>query len=253
MHTLPMRHGPLPSRRLARRSTRVLGLAVAGALTLSGCSGAETGEDPGATAGSSASGSSESASPSGGSSPSTEATPYLPVRDGVELTAQGSQLRVGDRAVVAFEPRQDEVGVLDIKVTRLEKTTFKESFGGWQLDGSTRKANPYFVHATVENVGGTDLGGRGVPLYIVDGRNTLVEASEFASAFKPCPSQALPKRFANGDRAKVCLVYLSPRNGELTAVSFRPTEDFDPITWTGELQPVDSGKKKPKRSRKGRS
>ena len=24
--------------------------------------------------------------------------------------------------------------------------------------------------------------------------------------------------------------------GDLTAVSFRPTQDFDPITWTGELK-----------------
>jgi hypothetical protein len=27
-----------------------------------------------------------------------------------------------------------------------------------------------------------------------------------------------------------------PRQGQLTAVSFRPTQEFDPITWTGELQ-----------------
>jgi hypothetical protein len=167
------------------------------------------------------------------------------VRDGVELTAQGSELAVGDQAVVAFEPRQDQVGVLDVRVTRLEKTSFRESFSGWQLDAATRRTNPYFVHATVKNVGGTDLGGRSVPLYIVDGRNTLIEASEFASTFKPCPSKALPDTFENGDRAKVCLVYLSPRNGELTAVSFRPTEDFDPIIWTGKVHPLDSdGKKK---------
>jgi hypothetical protein len=244
-----MRPGPLSSGRLLpRRSIRVLGLAVACALALSGCSDPATTADPGAAADSTTSSSSESPSPSESSSPSTEATPYLPVRDGVELTAQGSELAVGDQAVVAFEPRQDEVGVLDIKVTRLEKTTFKESFSGWQLDATTKKANPYFVHATVENVGGTDLGGRSVPLYIVDGRNTLVEASDFASTFKPCPSKALPKKFENGDRTAVCLVYLSPRHGELTAVSFRPTEDFNPIIWTGKVESLGSGKKNEKKN-----
>jgi hypothetical protein len=244
VHTLPMRHGsPSFGRRLPGRSLRVLGLAVACALALSGCSDDATGSDPQTAAGSSSASTSGSSSPS--ASPSTEATPYLPVRDGVELTAQGSELAVGDKAVVAFEPRQDQVGVLDVRVTRLEKTSFRESFSGWQLDAATRRTNPYFVHATVKNVGGTDLGGRSVPLYIVDGRNTLIEASEFASTFKPCPSKALPDTFENGDRAKVCLVYLSPRNGELTAVSFRPTEDFDPIIWTGKVHPLDSdGKKK---------
>jgi hypothetical protein len=241
-----MRHGSLSFGRLRPpRSTRVLGLAVGCALALSGCSDPATVGDPEAAGGSSPSASESSASPSASASesPSTEATPYLPVRDGVELTAQGSELEVGDTAVVAFEPRQDEIGVLDITVTRLEKTSFEESFSGWQLDGATRKSNPYFVHATVRNVGGTDLGGRPVPLYVVDGRNTLIEASGFASTFKPCPSKALPKKFENGDRAKVCLVYLSPRNGDLTAVSFRPTEDFDPIVWTGKLQRVASEKK----------
>ena len=35
---------------------------------------------------------------------------------------------------------------------------------------------------------------------------------------------------------KVCLVFLAPKKGDLTAVSFRPTQDYDPITWTGELK-----------------
>jgi hypothetical protein len=257
VHTLSMLSGPLSSSRPRRLGARVLGLALVGSLALSGCSDATTGDDPSA-AGSTSSSASES--PSGSATPSesasssasTEATPYLPVRDGVDLTAQGSELAVGDHAVVAFEPRQDEVGVLDIKVTRLEKTTFEKSFSGWQLDATTRKSNPYFVHATVQNVGGTDLGGRKVPLYIVDGRNTLIEASDFASTFRPCPSKPLPRGFENGDRTKVCLVYLSPRDGELTAVSFRPTEDFNPIIWTGEVQPLGSDKATKDRKKKSR-
>ena len=156
---------------------------------------------------------------------------------GVELTAQGSKLEVGDTATVAYEVRQGVVGVLDIKVTRLEKTSFKKSFVGWDLDPSSRsKANPYFVRATVTNRGETDLGGRQVPLYIVDGTNTLLEATTFASAFKPCEPGTFPKKFRPGKKVKVCLVFLSPNKGDLTAVSFRPTQEFDPITWTGELQ-----------------
>ena len=34
----------------------------------------------------------------------------------------------------------------------------------------------------------------------------------------------------------VCLVYLAPERGKLTAVSFRPTQEFDPITWTGKVR-----------------
>jgi hypothetical protein len=233
MHTDRMNHVPIRS---ARRSvSRLAGLTVACALVLTGCSG---NDDPPAAG--------PSGSSSGSGSPSSAAT-YLPVPTGVELTAQGTELGVGDDAVVAYEPRQKQVGVLDITVTRLEKTTFKKSFAGWQLDDATRKTNPYFVHATVKNVGDTDLGGRPVPLYIVDGADTLIESSRFASTFQPCPSQAFPDKFGHGDKTKVCLVYLSPSHGDLTAVSFRPTQDFAPITWTGELQAPKADKAKDKK------
>ena len=155
---------------------------------------------------------------------------------GVELTTQGSVLEVGDSATVAYEVRQGVVGVLDIKVTRLEKTTIRKSFVGWDLKPEQKKSNPYFVRATVTNRGETDLGGRPVPLYIVDGTNTLVEATTFASAFTPCEPGSFPKKFRPGKKVKVCMVYLSPKKGDLTAVSFRPTQEYDPITWTGELQ-----------------
>lgn len=236
MHTLLMRPRLVPSAAL-------LAPVLAAALLLGGCSGGDASSQDASSADSTTSGSSS------GSSAATQ-KPYLPVPDGVELTAQGSKLDVGQHAVVAYEPRQGTVGVLDIKVTALEKTTFARSFQGWQLDKDTLKTNPYFVHASVKNVGKTDLGGRPVPLYIVDGRNTLIEASSFASTFKPCPSQPLPDKFAHGDRVKTCLVYLSPKHGDLTAVSFRPTQDFNPITWTGDLTRV--GAEPAKKGSKGK-
>ncbi|MFC4783572.1 hypothetical protein ACT8ZV_03810 [Nocardioides sp. MAHUQ-72] len=222
-------------------SSALLVSALVAATTLTGCSDDDAPADT-ASGSTPVSGSASSPTP-------TEEKPYLPVPDGVELTAQGSELAVGDDAVVAYEPRQGTVGVLDVRVTGLEKTSFARSFDGWQLDKATRKTNPYFVRATVENVGRTDLGGRAVPLYIVDGRNTLIEASTFASSFKPCPSTPFPKKFGHGDKVKTCLVYLSPRHGDLTAVSFRPTQEFDPITWTGEL--TGPGAEQPKKGDQG--
>ena len=176
--------------------------------------------------------------PSGSASGASEGSPSAEVivENGVELTAQGSQLEVGDTASVAYEPRQGLVGVLDIKVTRLEKTTFKKSFVGWDLDAEDRKKSPYFVRATITNRGATQLGGRATPLYVVDGTNVLLEATPFASEFPPCSPRVFPEKFGPGKTVKVCLVYLAPNRGDLVAVSFRPTQDFDPITWTGELK-----------------
>lgn len=176
-------------------------------------------------------------------SPTAGETSYLPVPEGVELTPQGSDLAVGDAAVVAWEPRQDLVGVLDVTVTRLERTSFDESFQGWQLDAETRRSTPYFVRVSVENAGDSEVGGRDVPLYAVDPADTLISASTFQARFEPCPGNGVfPKTFGPGDAKDLCLVYLVPDGGELTAVSFRPSQDFDPITWTGRIKKLGGGK-----------
>jgi hypothetical protein len=218
-------------------TSRLLGPSIAVLLStslLAGCSGSD---EPDA--------SEESASPSS----SASASPYLPVPDGVTLTPQGTHLSVGDEAVVAYEPRQDEVGVLDLTVTKLERTTTKKTLSAWQLTDAQQKSTPYFVHVTVKNVGESDLGGRRVPLYVVNEDNLLLESTPFASSFEACPSTALPDKFGPGAAADVCLVYLAPDHGSLEAVSFRPEETFDPIYWTGEVEkyvPPKPEKKKKK-------
>lgn len=214
---------------LSRAGSSCVALVAAAAL-LAGCSGDDKGPDVAGGSGSTSSTAGETGTASAAQ------TPSLPVPAGVELSPEGSQLAVGDTATVAYELRQGVVGVLDIKVKRLEKTSFKKSFVGWDLDQAQQNSNPYFVRVTLTNRGDTDLGGKRVPLYIVDGTNTLVEATTFASAFPPCQPGVFPKKFKPGHTMRACLVFLSPKKGELTAVSFRPTQEFDPITWTGELK-----------------
>lgn len=216
---------------------RLTGLVLATTLALAGCSGgddeptSEASQDPGETT-------------------SETAEAYLDVPEGVELTAQGSTLEVGDTATVAYEPRQGTIGALEVKVTSLEKASF-EQFVGWELKKETRRTAPYFVRARVTNVGDTNLGGRPVPLYIVDGENRLIESSIFTGTFKPCDGASFPRKFRSGDSVKACMVYLAPGKGELTAVSFRPTQEFNPITWEGEVTPAKGteGKKKKKKKK----
>ena len=212
-----------------RLPVRLLALTVALTLALAGCS--DDGENP-------------EADTTGSPTETVEAEPYLPVPDGVELTAQGSTLAVGDTATVAFEPRQDEVGAMEIKVTSLEKASF-DLFVGWDLTQEIRSTAPYFVRARVTNVGDTDLGGRPVPLYAVDSENRLIESSPFRGSFKPCEASTFPKKFKNGDTLKACMVYLAPGKGDLNAVSFRPSQEFNPIIWEGDFEPIEgAGDKK---------
>jgi hypothetical protein len=216
-----------------RLPARLLVLPAALTLVLTGCSGDEE-------------------TPSGAETPSgeettAEAEPYLPVPEGVELSEQGSTLSLGDAATVAYEPRQDLVGALEITVTSMEKADF-DQFVGWEITPQIKKTAPYFVRAKVTNVGDTDLGSKKgvmpVPLYGVDDQNRLIESSLFNGSFKPCEGASFPEKFKNGDTVKACMVYLAPDRAALEAVSFRPDQDFNPIIWEGKVVPADGGDKK---------
>ena len=88
-----------------------------------------------------------------------------------------------------------------------------------------------------------DLSGVDIPLYVLDGRDTLIEATPFEATYKPCPSSRLPRSFTTGRRTGFCLVYLVPGRGALEAVSFRPTQKYDPITWDGKVRRLAADKK----------
>jgi hypothetical protein len=157
------------------------------------------------------------------------------------MTAEGTQLKLGESAKVSWQPNQHKVGVLKLTVTRLQRMPISV-FHDWRLDPATQKSTPYFVQTKVTNLGRSNLSQVPVPLYLLDQRNTLLQASTFRAQFPACPSRPLPAKFTHGKKASVCLVYFAPKHGKLDAISFRPTQDFDAITWQGPLSKPKKGK-----------
>ncbi len=104
---------------------------------------------------------------------------------------QGADLRVGDTATVAWEPRKKVVGALDITVRALQRARI-DALSAFRLTPAQRGSSLFYVRGTVRNVGDTDLAGVAIPLYVVDGRDTLIEAQTIGATFKPCPSAPLP-------------------------------------------------------------
>jgi hypothetical protein len=215
------------------------------ALALAGCGGSDSSEPAAGGSDSSAptdpaTGTSTGSSPRSSPTDSSATSPTGRV-DGVKLTPQGTRLKLGDTARVSWQPDQKRTGVIAVTVDGLFRVPIS-AFNAWRLDRDTRRSTPYFVHATVRNLGKSDLSQVPVPLYLLDERETLLQASTFRAKFTPCPSRPLPPEFKRGDKAEVCLVYFAPQHGKLAAISFRPSEDFDAITWTGQ---VVTGQKQP--------
>jgi hypothetical protein len=109
-------------------------------------------------------------------------------------------------------------------------------FTGFILDNDyKKKAAYYYARVQVRNIGSGDVGGVPVPLWGLNAENVLLPSVTFTTRFAPCPSGPLPATFAAGASLTTCLVYLSPHGSRLTGVSYRPSEQFDPIVWTGTV------------------
>ncbi len=234
-----------------RRLPRLALPAVALTLVLAGCSADGSSETPEAATPSEET--TDAPEESGAASATESPTADVPVPEGVDVTAQGSDLEFGDTATVVFEPDQKRDTLLELTVTKAKEGRLAD-FGGYILDDKYKKrANYFYVDVTVENVGEGDVGRSPVPLWGVNGDNTLLPAVNFTTKFEPCASKPLPKKFQPGDRLKTCLVYLSPDQGSLASVSFRPDQAFDPIEWTGDVKPAPkpAKDKKKKKNRDG--
>ena len=137
--------------------------------------------------------------------------------------------------------------MLDIKVTRLEKTTFKKSFVGWDLDAETKKSTPYFVRATVTNLG-DDRPRRPAGAAVHRRRQQHpARGDAVRQHVQALPAGAVPQEVRAGQDVKVCLVYLRPTRATWSPSASGPTQDYDPITWTGELK----SPRPPKKDSKG--
>ncbi len=222
---------------LTRPALSLVVLTTASALALAGCSSGDAKKASG------------SSTPSSGTaSPSPSSTVDVP--SGAKLTDQGSKLSFGDSATVIFEPNRGRGTTLRLTVRTVRRGTLAD-FKGFILDDAyKKKASYYYATVKVKNLGEGDVGGVPVPLWGVNETNTLLPPVNFTTSFKKCASRSLPKKFASGDSLSTCLVFLAPKRGKLESISYRPSQEFNAITWTGSIEKPTAPKKTKKKSAK---
>lgn len=164
------------------------------------------------------------------------AAPTVPVPKGfdvpagVTLTKGGSAVAAGKPASVIYQIADKTRSVVTLTVTNVKKGNIKD-FKFFSLDDATKQSTPYYVRATVKNVGPAGIGAAPVPLYAHDSTNTISRPNELVGEFKPCPNGTLPRSFLPDATAKVCLVYLLPKGMTLTSIDLKTADQKNAITW----------------------
>jgi hypothetical protein len=163
-------------------------------------------------------------------------------------TDPGTDLELGDRATLVWQPVSSLTGVLELSVDAVAEQR-QSVFDGWIRDEVMAASRPYFVTVTLTNAGESDLGGQDVPLYLRDDNGTLGAPWTLGGDFAACQSGPLPTPFEAGAEAEMCLVYLVPDGARIRDLVFEPTEGYDPITWSGEVQEPEKKTRKQDRKR----
>ncbi|MBB3666345.1 MULTISPECIES: hypothetical protein [Prauserella salsuginis group] len=157
----------------------------------------------------------------------------LPVDD--EVTAPGTTLEVGERAVVPFEYTGDKKGTVAITVTDIKKGSHDDL--PKKSDGSSadERITPYYIEFTVENVGGDELKYSRVDL---DGRlaggDSTGAVLTVMGGVDQCESESAPSEFdEQGASYESCTIQGSAR-GDVTEVHFTESPDYEenPVVWT---------------------
>ncbi len=150
---------------------------------------------------------------------------------GVTLTKGGTKLGVGRVAAAIYQVADKTRSVITVSVDSVVRGNIARDFKFFSLDDAAKASTPYYVTATVKNIGPAGLGGAPIPLYAHDSTNTISPPNELVGQFNPCPNGTLPKSFLAEATAKVCLVFLVPKGAKLETIDLQTVDLKTPVTW----------------------
>ncbi|MGW1316919.1 hypothetical protein [Streptomyces sp. NPDC002426] len=208
---------------------RIVFAAALTAMTL-GLTACDDGDDSASAPGS------PSASAPAPSDPGSESPSAEPSDDGAtpadgDVTAPGSKLKVGDKAVLPFTYGTDKKGTIAVTVTAIEKgaEADMDKFGA-KAKGMT----PYYIRMKVENVGGTDLSYASLRLrgQLAGGGPTGVIL--IGDLPGKCDSETAPRDFTTKGASYDTCSLSATKTEPVAAASFDEGDAYSdsPVLWT---------------------
>jgi hypothetical protein len=201
-------------------------LLVAAALLLSSCASETAGTAVSSTSTPPITAATSAVSPS---SATASSSPKV-AAGSADVTKPGSELKVGDRAVVPFKYGTDKNGTIAITVTAIEKGDNADlaKFGD-----KAKGLIPYYIRVSVENVDGSDLAYSTVSLRAIgtDGKSTGVIIS---GDVDKCESETAKKDFTTaGAKYETCVLQASREGLEVAGATYDKGDDYlkSPLVW----------------------
>ena len=213
--------------------------AVAGALVLSACGGESESADPTTTT-------ETTTSEELATTPAERVTSSESASEGAaELTPQGTQLALGEKAVVPFHASGEE-GLIGVTITKIDKGA-PADLAPLQLGARADGYVPFYVRITVTNESGSDFAGSSLVSLtglLADGREAGGVFS-VPSSFTPCAKGSAGDDFTTaGASYETCTLALAPDPEQVTGVAYEVDTYADaapagakadyaaePITW----------------------
>lgn len=148
-----------------------------------------------------------------------------------EVTAPGTKLKVGERAVLPYRYTNTKKGTIAVTVTAIEKGAPSDmSAFGAKAKGMT----PYYLRMRIENVGGTDLSYASLKLdgVLADGNGTGVIL--IGDVPGKCDNEVAPAEFTEkGTSFETCSLSAT-KTSPVTGASFDEDDAYrrSPVVWS---------------------
>ncbi|WP_436772527.1 hypothetical protein [Yinghuangia sp. YIM S09857] len=218
------------------RSTQstLFGSAAVLVLALTACGGEGNDDDSQASSTPTGRHASAAGSPTAaGQSRTGEATPTPVDPARFPPAAPGTELKVGEPAVIPFEDG-DQTGVVQVTVTAIEKGAIEDlTSAGIDVKDEDRSATPYYVRATFKNVSAADLSHSHptIPFTALDASDRNLGHTMIFGKFDKCEAPDTDM-FTNGAEATGCKVYLAPPGATVASVTYDFVDlSADPVVW----------------------
>jgi hypothetical protein len=149
-----------------------------------------------------------------------------------DITAPGTELEVGDAAVVPYKYGTGPVHTVEITVTAIEKgdrAAFKKAFGSKAAD-----LEPYYLQVTARNVGDTDLSYASSPRVRAITDDGGLTGVSLIGDLSDCKNENFPKDAGKDATLETCFLEAAQSNDTVTGAQYGEDEGGyreQPIVW----------------------